>query len=195
MAEIMRAAPLYVHVHDFCVRMMRRFENRAPSQRGRVGGELVRLALRLLRSIASALTFPAERPRYRSIADHAVLHLLTVSRLAVECGIVSSREHREIALALSTIGKMIGGWKRAAGERKKRQKNRDQGAKAEGPATASSAAARRGTTPGGRARRTATGTTRPTRGRTRDSASSFPPPDTDASRPNRVPPEDGGHGR
>ena len=145
-------APLYVVVHDLC----RHLDERSRSADRSVLRLLAPVrghARRLLCAVASALTFPSRRSLHLRRADEAVVEVRVLLRLLRDAGGISPGGARALAQALDTAGRMLGGWRRAW----ERPRHRELAPVA---TTASSAAGRTGTTPGGAVPPTATGTTR-----------------------------------
>lgn len=125
-------APLYVRAHDFSRWLMERQTAWSPQAMEQLGAALARNARTLLCAVSLALTFPTERPRRLIEADRSVVRLRVLLRLARELGLLSPGATRYAMGELREIGRMLGGWKRRLGRRRRR---RPPGDGPEGPRT------------------------------------------------------------
>ncbi len=170
-----RRAPLYVQAHDLCHWLLERLASRATRDVAGLGVRLAHDAHAIVSEVALALTFPVDRAAHQAAADDAIVRLRVTLRLAEAIGLLTPRHVRHVAAELSSIGRMLGGWRRSTRQRT-RGTHRTTGVEAPAAPPASSAAATSGTTPTGAAPPTGTGTTPATAGTTSASGSCFRPP-------------------
>ena len=166
-------APLFVRSYAVCRQLD---ERRHTAPDAVVVDELRSTARELLVALAHALSFTAERRADLREADRRLLELRLGLRLAADARLLGVGFVRALQTELLHIGAMLGGWQRSLDRTQADHIHAERGARPRAAATASSAAVRTGTTPGGVAPPTATGTRPTTRGTTRVSASSCPPP-------------------
>lgn len=105
-----RDAPLYVEAHDLARWVLER--TRAWPEPGPLGERSAAAACDLVVAVSLALTFPAGRAEHLRAADHAVVCLRVLLRLACDLGMVSPGGLRFATGRLRTIGRMIGGWRK-----------------------------------------------------------------------------------
>ena len=172
-------APLYVRAHDFARWLHAHVAAWESPRHAAFAADVAILSRELLGSVSLALTFPDRRDESREVADECVVRLRVLLRLAVDLGATTEEQLRFAAGELRDVGRMIGGWRRAARLGRGREGFRQKkGAGARAAPTASCAAAATGTTPTGAVPPTATGTTRTTGTTTSASGSPGPPPPT-----------------
>ena len=73
-------------------------------------------AVLLLEDLTTA-AYRSEKARILQRADERLGKLRVLARLAHELGVLSHGHYEEAARRLSETGRMVGGWRRAAGER------------------------------------------------------------------------------
>lgn len=100
-------APLYVRAHDLAVTLARSSNAGTPT-----GVAALAAAFDLVTAVSLALTFPADRAAALRAADHAVVRVRVLLRVAVDTGTLSTGAMRTLASELDQIGKMLGGWQR-----------------------------------------------------------------------------------
>ncbi len=107
-----RDAPLYVEAHDLARWIVER-SNGWTSRGDRHLAPLVAAgACDLLTDVSLALTFPATRASHLEAADHGIVRLRVLLRLANGIGLLSAGGLRFAAGRLLAIGRMIGGWRK-----------------------------------------------------------------------------------
>ncbi len=118
-------APLYVETHDLACWVLQR----AHSWPQRGDDQLSRLAAgaacELVISVSLALTFPPTRADHLECADHAIVRLRTLLRLAGQLELLSAGGLRFASGRLREIGRMVGGWRKRVA-RTSRSRRRDR---------------------------------------------------------------------
>ena len=167
-------APLYVRAFDLARWFSSRQEDRVGAPFADLAARMAAEAQELLVGVGLALTFPATRSRSLERADEAVVRIRLLTRLARELGALSAAQARFVSDELDTVGRMIGGWRRA---KRRRQTSEPTGTGVEAPRAtgASCVAAHSGTMPTGAAPPTATTGTPGIATTTSGSASCCPP--------------------
>ncbi len=107
-----RDAPLYVEAHDLARWTVER-TNRWASREDRHLAPLVAAgACDLLTAVSLALTFPATRAIHLEEADHGIVRLRVLLRVARGLGLLSAGGLRFASGRLSAMGRMVGGWRK-----------------------------------------------------------------------------------
>jgi hypothetical protein len=107
-----REAPLYVEAHDLSRWLVERLAERERFEATSLGRALADAAIGLLAEASLALTFPPSRPEHLENADHHVVRLRVLLRLARDVGHLSPGGCRFAQGRLLEIGRMIGGWRK-----------------------------------------------------------------------------------
>ncbi len=115
-----RDAPLYVEAHDLARWVLERAASWPPERDRLLAPPLAAAACDLVTEVALALTFPHSRARHLERADHAIVRVRTLLRLARDLALISAGGLRFAAGRLQVIGRMVGGWRKRV-ERRDRQ--------------------------------------------------------------------------
>lgn len=110
-----RNAPLYVAAHDATVWIVGRCRTFDVVDHALVGAPLVEALRTILCAVTVALSFPADRKTALGDADRACAHGRVLARLARDAGPLTDEQVTHLIEQLDTIGRMIGGWRRAVG--------------------------------------------------------------------------------
>ncbi len=107
-----RDAPLYVEAHDLARWIVERTNAWASRDERHLAPLVTRDACDLLSAVSLALTFPATRATHLEEADHGIVRLRVLLRLAQGLGLLSTGGLRFASGRLSVMGRMIGGWRK-----------------------------------------------------------------------------------
>lgn len=107
-----RRAPLYVESHDLARWVLERASRWQGGRGHPLAPPATAAACELVGQVSLALTFPATRPAHLEAADHSIVRLRTLLRLARDLGLVSSGGLRYASGRLQAAGRMIGGWRK-----------------------------------------------------------------------------------
>ena len=105
-------APLYVHAHDLDVWLVARVGGWGESGQRLIGAALVDAAHAVLGGVSVGLTFPRARVDALRAADHALLNLRVLARVAHDAGLFDRTQRRFVIDAADAMGRMLGGWRR-----------------------------------------------------------------------------------
>lgn len=124
-------APLYVQAHDLAAWLLAHVERWPAGSHADLRRRIAGTALELVEAVSLALTFPPARAAESERADCCVARLRVLLRLAAGLGLADARQVRFASGELDSIGRMVGGWRRAARLRTARaQKRKGDGARA-----------------------------------------------------------------
>ena len=112
-----RDAPVYVEAHDLAAWLLERFDAIEACMGRRLGEEIAAASADLLVSVSLALTFPATRSEHLERADHGIVRLRTLLRLAEAIHALSPRRLRYCEERLAVVGRMVGGWRKRLRDR------------------------------------------------------------------------------
>jgi len=107
-----RDAPLYVEAHDLARWIVQRAHGWSCGDDQHLASLVVGNACEILTSVSLALTFPATRARHLETADHGIVRLRVLLRLARDVELLSAGGLRFASGRLRVMGKMIGGWRK-----------------------------------------------------------------------------------
>ncbi len=107
-----RDAPLYVEANDLACWVVARANAWAKSDHRYLGLLVVRGASELVSEVALALTFPDTRTEHLRRADHEIVRLRMLLRLACQLEQLRPGGLRFAAERLEVIGRMVGGWRK-----------------------------------------------------------------------------------
>ncbi len=112
-----RDAPLYVEAHDLARWVVERSNGWASSDDRHLAPLVAAGACDLLTAVSLALTFPATRASHLEAADHGIVRLRVLLRVANGMGLLSAGGLRFASGRLLAIGRMVGGWRKRVGAR------------------------------------------------------------------------------
>ncbi|HEX9730704.1 MAG TPA: hypothetical protein VGG06_01820 [Thermoanaerobaculia bacterium] len=107
-----RDAPLYVEAHDLARWIVQRTHGWSSGEDRQLATLVVGHACEILTTVSLALTFPATRARHLETADHGIVRLRVLLRLARDVELLSAGGLRFASGRLRVMGRMIGGWRK-----------------------------------------------------------------------------------
>ncbi len=107
-----RDAPLYVEAHDLTRWIVERTNAWTSREDRHLAPLITRDACDLLSAVSLALTFPATRRVHLEQADHGIVRLRVLLRVARGLGLLSAGGLRFASGRLSVMGRMVGGWRK-----------------------------------------------------------------------------------
>ncbi len=109
-----RDAPLYVEAHDLARWTLERTNAWASRDDRHLAPLVAGGACDLLTAVSLALTFPATRAIHLEEADHGIVRLRVLLRVARGLGLLSAGGLRFASGRLTAMGRMVGGWRKRA---------------------------------------------------------------------------------
>jgi hypothetical protein len=110
------AAVVVQRAYDLTLWLVRKVEKFPRSFRFSVGDRVIARGLDLLETLVEA-AYTADRRALLERANRAVSGLRYLLRLAVDLKLLSADSHEFASGRLEEIGRMVGGWRRAASQR------------------------------------------------------------------------------
>jgi hypothetical protein len=110
-----RDAPLYVETQDLALWVIERAARWSCADDRLLAPLVARSAADLTSAVSLALTFPQTRREHLEEADHAVVRLRNLLRLAHGLGLLPANGLRFATGRLDAVGRMIGGWHKRVG--------------------------------------------------------------------------------
>lgn len=106
-------APVYTRSYDLARYVVDRAQRFPKHQRFILGARLQEAAMDLVEHVACALRSRAHRGARLDAADDAATRLQIALRIAGDLGLLQQDQVRHACVELSTVGRMLGGWRRS----------------------------------------------------------------------------------